>query len=385
VNSAAKAFVEQLNPIRLRYNPYVRSRTPAPPSLVGEIASLVLRHRDDDVTRTFVQDLEHTTNGVWDFSKTRSVSDAHNSQFIIGVFENPYNPALGFDCFICNDLRPDAGFCKKYPGKFSRVIEIIASTEGFQPNTCVAFFPEFYLTDRDVLRENQAFYFADRFGQRYERITRNILNNCIVESSLQLARSADINATHQACCVWLHMHEYCHRLGNMPLPEFLDMKTPRNAAAIEELRVDVLSIIYCYELAAEGHPSAALFAEVIFAERCFRYALQYDINENYDARGCAVLFNYMVRKGVIRADGDDKLTVDHDLLLPSLRALMCEIDALELAFKHKGRADHAQAKRQLVRENLHWSNAERKYNNHVYFDRVARSVDRLDLDFGYAG
>jgi len=384
MNYEAAAFTKQLNSVRMDFNPYVRERSRAPHGLIDAINALVLAYQDDEVSRTFCRDLQNTGSGIWNFAATRNCIDARESNFIIGVFDNPYNQKMGLDCIICNQLAPDAGFREKHPGKFSRVIEIVASTEGFNFNSSVALFAEHYVTDEPVRPENKASYFVDRFVVRYNNITRNILGRCISANSLPLARNAGNDVILQACCVWLHLHEYCHRLGNMPLPEFLDFKTPRNAASIEELRVDVLTVIFCFELAEQGHPLAAQFGEIIFTERCFRYAIQYDINENYDARGSAVLFNYLVKEQVIRRNSAGLLEVDHSRLLPSLRKIIREIDTLELTLRSQSRSRNVDAKKQLVRSYLAWNDTERRYTNHDLMQNIARSLDGVDMSFAYA-
>lgn len=307
-----------------------------------------------------------------------------DSTFIIGVFENPYNSKMGLDCLVCEQLAPDQAVLEAHPGKFSRVIDVKASTEGFNLNSCVALFAEHYVTDAGVRRENKACYFVDRFVTRYKNITQVMLNKCISEDSLSSARNASSETILAACCVWLHMHEYCHRLGNMPLPDFLDMKTPRDAASIEELRVDVLTVLLCYELAERGYPLAAKYGEIIFTERCFRYAVQYDITQNYDARGSAVLFSHLAGKGVIRTEMAGKIKVDGDALIPALRDIIMRIDELEMGLKSQDRVSNSQAKRALVRQYLNWNEIDRQYENHELIAPVAQSLTGVNLEFTYA-
>ena len=381
---APAAFIKQLNALRTDFNPYVRAKGDVPQGLIDTIGALVLAYQDDEVGQTFCRDLQGTGSGRWNFAATRNCIDARESNFIIGAFDNPYNQKMGLDCIICNQLGPDAAFREKHPGKFSRVIEIVGSTEGFNFNSSVALFAEHYVTDEPVRPENKASYFVDRFVVRYDKITRNILARCIDPNSLLLARNASADTILRACCVWLHLHEYCHRLGNMPLPEFLDFKTPRNAASIEELRVDVLTVIFCFELAEEGHPLAAHFGEIIFTERCFRYAIQYDINENYDARGSAVLFNYLVKEEVIRRNSAGLLEVDHSHLLSTLRKIIREIDTLELTLRSASRDRNVDAKKQLVRSYLAWCDTERRYSNHALMQNIAHALNGVDMSFAYA-
>lgn len=175
MNYAPAGFVKQLNALRMDIDPYVRAKSPAPQGLIDTINAAVLAYQDDEVGRTFCRDLQRTASGEWNFAATRNCIDARESNFIIGVFDNPYNQKMGLDCIICNQLAPDPGFREKHPGKFSRVIEIVASTEGFNFNSSVALFAEHYVTQEPVRPENKASYFVDRFVVRYNNVTRNIL------------------------------------------------------------------------------------------------------------------------------------------------------------------------------------------------------------------
>ena len=169
-----------------------------------------------------------------------------------------------------------------------------------------------------------------------------------------------------------------------PLPEYLDAKTPRDAASIEELRVDVLTVLACYEMAGRGHPHAAAFAEIVFTERCFRYAVQYDINQNYDARGCAILFNWLISLGAIK-DGPNGLVVAPlPELVTALQRIISAIDALEETLVGEDRATNAGQKTLLVRTHLDWQGPSIKYAQHPLMRRITDGMAGQDLHFSYA-
>ena len=382
---ATLRFVSAINELRRDFNPYIAGRGKVPQPLTEAISRTARAFRDDAVTRAFADEVSATSDGVWDFSRTRAAIDATSSTLIIGALQNPYNELQGLDCLILEQLSPDPEFLETYPGSFARVIALKASSDGFSPNSCVALFGEHFVTPQGgVEQHNKACYFVDRFVARYNKITKMLITNYLHSGSMPLARKADDKVILRAMCVWLHMHEYSHRTGNMPLPEFLDFKTPRDAASLEELRVDVLTVLACYEMAMRGHPQAAAYAEIVFTERCFRYAVQYDINQNYDARGCAILFNWLVSLGSIKDSPNGLVVAVLPELVSALRRIIATIDALEETLIRADRATNAAEKTRLVRTHLDWQGPATKYVQHPLMLRITNDMADQDLRFAYA-
>jgi len=378
-----RALIEKINRLRGDFNQYLVKKEKVPRRLAEGVVDAACTYRKDAVTSAFSADITATVHGIWDFSRTRAAIDENESTLIIGALQNPYNQLLGLDCLICEQLTPDVEFFQKYPGSFARVIALKASSNGFLPNSCVAIFGEHFVTPVGVEQDNKACYFVDRFVARYHRVTKSLMARFIDPSSLLLARSAGDDIILRAMCVWLHMHEYSHRLGFMPLPKHLDVKTSRDAASVEELRVDILTVLSCFEMFEQGHPDAAAFAEIVFTERCFRYAVQYDINENYDARGCAILFNWLVSMGAIK-DGHNGLVVaPFPALVAALRTIISTIDNLEATLTGENRSVNAQQKTRLVRSYLDWKGPSIKYVQHPWMRRISDEMAGRDMQFSY--
>lgn len=377
-------FVSALNELRRDFNPYIAPRGKVPRPLVDALIDATMTFRNDAVTRAFAADLAETCRGIWDFSRTRSTIDATSSTLIIGALHNPYNELLGLDCLIFEELLPDAEFLQTYPGSFARVIALDASSEGFSPNSCVALFGEHFVTPHGVEQNNKACYFVDRFVARYNKVTKALIGSFLHPDSLPLARAARDDVILRTMCVWLHMHEYSHRTGHMPLPKYLDFKTHRDAASIEELRVDVLTVLACYEMSLRGHPHAAAYAEIVFTERCFRYAVQYDINQNYDARGCAILFNWLISLGAIKERSNRLAVAPLPQLATALRQIISAIDSLEETLADKDRATNVERKTGLVRSHLDWRGPTTKYVQHPLMRRITDGMANQDLRFAYA-
>jgi len=170
----------------------------------------------------------------------------------------------------------------------------------------------------------------------------------------------------------------------MPLPKYLDFKTHRDAASIEELRVDVLTVLACYEMSLRGHPHAAAYAEIVFTERCFRYAVQYDINQNYDARGCAILFNWLISLGAIKDRSNRLVIAPLPELAAALRHIISAIDGLEETLADKDRATNVEQKTGLVRSHLDWRGPATRYVQHPLMRRMTDGMANQDLRFAYA-
>lgn len=125
------------------------------------------------------------------------------------------------------------------------------------------------------------------------------------------------------------MHEHNHRVGFLPIPQYLDAKSTRNGAGAEELRVDILSLLALSQLKSDD-PVVTTAIQYILAERLIRYPLQAAPQDNYDARSSVALFNYLSRHGVIAKRGG-KLFFEggYTRLITALKSIAVKLTAVE--------------------------------------------------------
>lgn len=137
----------------------------------------------------------------------------------------------------------------------------------------------------------------------------------------------------QALTAWVVLHEYFHNTGPMPINCFLRAKSTKTAAALEELRVDLLSLLYLSTLGDE--PMAKKTFQLVLAERLMRYGVQYDIETNYDAISSQIFLNFLIQENVaIIFMG--KLTINSVKIQNALRKLLKTIENCEEAYVSSG-------------------------------------------------
>jgi hypothetical protein len=328
----------------------VRARLPGtgpatwPASAAGELAAALAPYRAHPVVASFLADCERGRTGAWDFAATRDAVTAHDGAgLLLGVFAAAYNPGLGLDALAFEPMAVPDGLARAYPNDGVQPIWLGEATAGFRFELSVALFPENFLTDQPVQPRHRAYYFVDRFVRRHLELTRAILELGTSPRAFARLKRAGDAAIARGCVSWVHLHEYFHRRGHLPLPEHLDVKSTRSTAGLEEVRCDTLACLAAHRAAALGVDDGELHAELILAERLLRYPLQDDPQHNYDARGSQFLYGFLRERGAIADDGAGRLDLPHGMAaaIDALREMLVGINKLEYLEKrshpHAGR------------------------------------------------
>ncbi len=319
-----------------------------PRAFVDDVITALAPYRDHPVVASFLADCGRGKDGVWDFAATRDAVTAHDDTgLMLGVFAAAYNPSLLLDAFSFDHMAVHEGFARAYPNPGVRPIWLGDATAGFKFELSVALFPENFLTAEAVTPRHRAYYFIDRFVRRHLEITRAILNLGTSPRAFARLKRASDGAIARGCVAWVHLHEYFHRRGHLPLPENLGVKSTRSTAGLEEVRCDALACLAAHRGAEHGVEDGELHAELILAERLLRYPLQDDPQRNYDARGSQFLYGYLHERGALRDDGAGRMDLPQGLdgVIVALREMIVGINKLEYLEKtHHPRAQ-AQAGR----------------------------------------
>lgn len=313
-----------------------------PPSFVDEIVAALAAYRDHPVVASFVADCARGKAGTWDLAATRDAVTTHDDAgLMLGVFAAAYNPSLCLDALAFDRMAVHDGFARAYPNDGVRAIWLGDATAGFKFELSVALFPENFLTGAAATPRHRAYYFVDRFVRRHLEITRAIVNLGTSPRAFARLKHAGERAIARGCVTWVHLHEYFHRRGHLPLPEHLDAKRSRSTAGLEEVRCDALACLAAYRGSEHGVDEGELHAELILAERLLRYPLQDDPQLNYDARGSQFLYGYLVERGALAHDGAGRIDLPHGLegVVVALREMTVGINKLEYLEKtHHARA-----------------------------------------------
>lgn len=285
---------------------------------LGELARRIegSRHlRSMPAAEALVHDLRAFTPGTR-LQATKAHINGRRDDHIFSLFDASYFPSLSLDYLTYELLPADPHLAERYASNTAPV-NITGHTAGFGSRVVVALFPENHidgLQDPDDL----IFYFIDKFVERHNRITRRMIDAVMAPGSFPLIQGASNQQVEQASSWWVRLHEYHHRQGDMPIPEFLPVKKYKPLAGLEELRVDVSAMLALLHDEKLPRREALTAYEYILAERLLRYAVEGIPRPNYDAVASQLLFRYLAGHDGIRVD-DGVIT-----LSPSLATVLAE-------------------------------------------------------------
>lgn len=261
------------------------------------------------------------------FNHTRNVNVSGSSGILIGHLAAPYNKSLGLECLVYNECYIPKTIAEVFPS-VARPIRVRLYSQGFQSDLAVAIFPENF-TDAGVIPiEAKSFYFIDKFTKRCREKTIPFVRSQTTLGSLRLLKAATDEEIGEVAALWVHLHEHFHRQGILPLPQALNLKSSRSTAGLEELRVDLLSMLACSSEVVRQSCNAALLEEFILAERLFRYGMERCPNTDYDSRGAHIFYRYLERNGAI-SEYNDLIDVDLVRFRQLARDLSRDIERLE--------------------------------------------------------
>ncbi len=323
------------------------------------------------VVQAFIEDVRGF--GLGDrMSRTKAMVNATSENTIFGLFDASYFPSLSLEYLTYRTLPIDPRLAERYPSPTMPVV-IERMSDGFTSRTVVALFPENHL-DGSQQPEDLVFYFVDKFVERHLRITRWLLAEVVDPAAFRLVRAADEPTLEAASAWWVHLHEYHHRQGDMPIPEYLPVKMSKALAGLEELRTDVSSMLACFDDDQLSPEMSALVYEFILAERLLRYSVEGISRPNYDAVASQLLFTYLVEAGGIAVvDGRIYLRPE----LPEvLRVFLGEITGIEhLIHEHPV----AYVKAELLAFSNKYTNFDEEVRDYRHIPFFADAKSRLGI------
>jgi hypothetical protein len=315
---------DKINELRQYLGPRESRRDPRYLKELASRVSITLRSVKDPIVECFVEDLlSFEQNGK--LIRTKQCINAGESRYVLSLFDSSYFPSLSLDCFTYTTLEVHDDLPRCFKSNACPVIMGHHSL-GFGARTVVALFPENHI-DRRQDTNDRVFYFIDKFVERHQRITQKMLKYIVDSDDLDTVRRATHSDMQRAACHWVWLHEYHHRQGNLPLPQYLCVKSLKPLAGLEELRVDIEGMLVCRAGCHLSPELAELTFQFILSERLLRYPVEGRLRPNYDAVASQMLFNYLCSCGAITVEGG---LIHLKRSLPSaLRELLDAINAIE--------------------------------------------------------
>jgi hypothetical protein len=255
-----------------------------------------LSKSDGIMTSIFREELIGSDNGVGNSIFLNEVANS-SKNVIFGLFECSYNPGLKVEYGHYKVVNP----LIKVKRTFSNIRCYIGidETSGLKDEGCVAIFPENFKGVK-VTKDQPVFFFVDKFAIRHIKYTRPkilMIPNDLFDPLKQL-QEKDL---HQLIANWVHLHEAFHRTGSMPLPTNLFEKSGSYSAALEELRVDLETILFCFKKNKKLKnidSTEYLTGLYVLSERLIAYPL-FRTKKNFDTKSSVLFFKILKNKGIM--------------------------------------------------------------------------------------
>lgn len=241
-----------------------------------------------------------------------------NNRALIGLFECPYHPNLLFEAANFDEILPTIKI-PQCTNDVVKSIRLLGGTEGISSEDVVAIFPENFKNHR-VKSENAIFYFADKFANRHLKYTKKFITEFSFSDYFKSLSSIKREELEFLATNWFYLHEYFHRTGSMPLPEYLYEKSNKYTASVEELRVDLLSIQY---LCDKKDSASNLTKQFILAERLVGYPSFRDIDTNFDAFSSSIFMKELLDNKKFSG------AIDDEILCEVVKSLLVKIENIE--------------------------------------------------------
>ncbi|MEV8517150.1 DUF6421 family protein [Dactylosporangium sp. NPDC051484] len=276
------------------------------------------------VAQALVEDLRNFSAKPH-LSSVKTHINERRDNHLLSLFDASYFPALSLEYLRYETLPTNPHLATRYASP-TMPVNITASSTGFESRVVVALFPENHI-DGLQYGDDLIFYFINKFVERHNRITRRMIDAVMADDSFPLLRGVDDRTVEQASSWWVRLHEYHHRQGDMPIPQYLPYKSLKPLAGLEELRVDISGILTCLNDPQLPAEQAHLAYEYILSERLLRYSVEGIPRPNYDAVASQLLFNYLTEQGGIELR-DDRIRLRPEL--PTVLAgFLAEIQRIE--------------------------------------------------------
>ncbi len=288
---------------------------------------------DIECASHLLADLQRCASGeAFALRETRGYFNQPASDTLISILSAPYARPMGLEYLKFGVLPVDPAL-RKYETNVMPVV-IREATDGLLPVHTVAIFPENHVGATQQPGD-KIYYLINKFAHRHHQLTQRIIEHLTTPDSFAALRGASYAEIEQATVYWVWLHEYNHqRVGDLPIPAYLKLKSSRLLAGLEELRVDIGSALMLLDDASSFQGRSRFLFEFILSERLLRYGvdgLAFDDEgqavPSYDALSSYMFFNLLRRHGAIEVVGG---AIDvQDNFVPALRAILAHIQAIE--------------------------------------------------------
>lgn len=365
-------IIKTLNHLREKYINNLDDLNKLPESLIKDLEQDTALSKVPLISYLIADLKEMHQNSCKSLKYSKNHINNNNDGFVCSIFKASYFPSLSLDAFYYEKLKVPTYLKQRYPAPVLPV-NLVAETKGFSAKEVVALFPENYINQLQ-LPSDKIFYFINKFVDRFEQITYKLIKEIIVPDYFSDLLQASRHQIEYASIQWVWLHEYHHRQGMLPIPQYLSLKSTKALAGLEELRVDLCSIVALLENDAVPKEDAIFASKFILAERLLRYAVEGIPKPNYDAIASQLLFNYLLQNSGIYLM-QEKIKINECVFEVAI-ALLNEINAIESNIIETNQDD---IKYQLLKFTKKFTNYNDVKNQFEHIDYFALIKQRLNV------
>ncbi|WEE75374.1 hypothetical protein LZ683_14355 [Comamonas testosteroni] len=339
--------------------------------------------KEFECANRLLDDLRRSVGGEpFSLRETREYFNAPASDTLVSIFSAPYAKPLGLE-YLKFDLLPADPALSRYATNVMPIV-LQEATDGLLPAHTVALFPENHI---GMLQQpgDKIYYLINKFAARHYKLTQRIIEHLTTADSFREIRGASYEEIEKATVYWVWLHEYNHqRVGDLPIPAFLKLKSSRALAGLEELRVDIGSALILLDDAASFDGKSGFLFEFILAERLLRYGVDgvtFDASgrssPSYDALSSYMFFNLLSKYRALElVNGRIRLLGN---FICALRAILAEIRVVEARIHDAPLEQVREEMLDFVFRSLKAADTVNHYR-HAHYDDMRARLRLLDVE-----
>lgn len=237
-----------------------------------------------------------------------------------------------FETFLSLREEPsDAAYVDLYerfphPANICQSSHLVAGSRGLLEGNNIVFFPENIQAATPVDRQRYAVFFFNKFHRIFNEITLPAARRATSGIGIANPTAPDPRACYKARCVWGYLHDYFHHQGPRPFNRHVSIKTRWFTGLLEEIKVDLQSLLACR---AGRIPDGDAVAEFILLDRAFRYPLEPDWYRNFDSGTGLILLAMLKEHRALRRLADGRFEIDPVALESAARRFIGQVEAIE--------------------------------------------------------
>jgi hypothetical protein len=214
-----------------------------------------------------------------------------------------------------------------HPKDNSQPVRILTASDGIAEGNCLVFFPENVAAPQKPETQPYAMFLFSKFRRIHQTYALPSAEAILEPDTVPRASSGmSAEDCYAARSVWGYLHDSAHYRGPWPFDEHIALKMNWFVGVLEEIKVDVKTVLACAEGATE-HDDAVI--DQILLERVFRYPLAEDATRNFDSGTGVFLYSLFRDAGAITGGSQGRLRLDRDAAIEAMRDYEATIERLE--------------------------------------------------------